>query len=117
MSYDIHLSDAVTGVTLELDDPHHMRGGTYCLGGTTSAELNITYNYGPILHRVLPGGIRGLYGRTGAESIPLLNKAIAELGNDVDEDYWSPTEGNVKRALVQVLALAQMRPDGVWAGD
>ena len=117
MSYDIRLSDPVTGEALSIDAPHHMRGGTYCVGGTDRAELNITYNYGPILHRVLPDGIRGLYGRSGAESIPLLKSAIADLGNDTDPDYWAPTEGNVKQALNHVLALAHMRPDGVWSGD
>ena len=37
MSYDISLTDPVTGETLELDTPHHMRGGTYAVGGTTEA--------------------------------------------------------------------------------
>ena len=58
-----------------------------------------------------------LYGMTGAERIPVLKEAISKLGDDVDEDYWKATEGNAKRALLQLLALAQMRPDGVWAGD
>lgn len=129
MSYDIRLNDPVTGNTIELDWPHHMRGGTYCGGGTREAWLNITYNYAAHFRRVIPwtnpdgttdaerGGIRSLYGMTGAESIPVLQAAVAQLGDDVDEDYWSPTEGNAKRALTQLLALAQMRPDGVWAGD
>lgn len=30
---------------------------------------------------------------------------------------WEPTEGNAKRALLQLLAMARMRPDGVWNGD
>lgn len=63
------------------------------------------------------GGIRSIYGLTGTESIPVLQSAIAQLGDDVHPDYWEPTEGNAKRALVQLQALAQMRPDGVWAGD
>jgi hypothetical protein len=29
-------------------------------------------------------------------------------------DYWKATEGNAKRALCQLVALAQLRPDGVW---
>ena len=44
MSYDIHLNDPVTKQTLELDDPHFMRGGTYVVGGTKELCLNITYN-------------------------------------------------------------------------
>ena len=54
---------------------------------------------------------------TGAESIPVLKSAIDALGDDVSTDYWEATEGNAKRALCQLLAFAQMRPDGVWDGD
>ena len=53
MSYDIELIDPLTGVVLELDAPHHMRGGTYAIGGTTKAHLNCTYNYYPQFRRVL----------------------------------------------------------------
>ena len=54
---------------------------------------------------------------TGAESIPVLEKAAAALGDDVDPDYWTATEGNAKRPLLQLIAMAKMRPDGVWDGD
>ncbi len=118
MSYDIDLKDPVSGKVLQLDSPHLMRGGTYCLGGTTDASLNVTYNYGTHFRRVLgEEGIRTIYGMTGSESIPVLEGGISQLGNDTDEDYWKPTEGNAKRALTQLLALAKMRPDGVWDGD
>ena len=118
MSYDIYLNDPVTGDTIELDEPHQMRGGTYKIGGTTEAWLNVTYNYAKHYYRVMgEKGIRTIYGMTGAESIPVLKAAIDELGDDVDPDYWKPTEGNAKRALCSLLALAQMRPDGVWDGD
>lgn len=118
MSYDIYLNDPVTGGTIELDEPHQMRGGTYKIGGTTEARLNVTYNYAKHYYRVMgEKGIRTIYGMTGAESIPVLKAAIGELGDDVDPDYWEPTEGNAKRALCSLLALAQMRPDGVWDGD
>jgi hypothetical protein len=67
---------------------------------------------------VLPeGGIRSLYGKTGAETIPTLREAAKLLGDDVDPDYWASTEGNAKRALLQLATLAEMRPDGVWEGD
>ena len=118
MSYDIYLNDPVTGDAIELDEPHQMRGGTYKIGGTTEAWLNVTYNYAKHYYRVMgEKGIRTIYGMTGAESIPVLKAAIDELGDDVDPDYWEPAEGNAKRALCSLLALAQMRPDGVWDGD
>ena len=54
---------------------------------------------------------------TGAESIPVLQAAINQLSNDVDEDYWKSTEGNAKHPLFGLLSFAQMRPDGIWDGD
>lgn len=138
MSYDISLCDPVTGDVLELETAHHMRGGTYAVGGTTDASLNVTYNYAVHYRRLFQGrtvtdpdvakrngcdvghtlnGIRSIYGLTGAESIPVLQAVIAKLGDDVADDYWEATEGNAKRALSQLLALAHMRPDGVWSGD
>ena len=118
MSYDINLCDPVTSKVLELDHRHGVRGGTYCMGGTNELWLNVTYNYGNHFRHVLgENGIRSIYGLTGAQSIPVLEKAIAALGDDVNPDYWEPTEGNAKRALCSLLAFAQLRPDGVWSGD
>ena len=120
MIYDISLKDPVTRETIEISDPHFMQGGTYALGGTTALWLNVTYNYGKIFRRpeVLgEEGIRSIYGLTGAESIPVLQNAIANLGDDTDPDYWEATDGNAKRPLYQLLAMAQLRPDGIWDGD
>ena len=76
--------------------------------------------------------IRTIYGMTGAESIPVLKKAIAKLESmtvDISDEecrecegqgatgYWMPTRENAIRPLYQLLAFAQMRPDGVWEGD
>lgn len=118
MSYDICLCDPVTKKTLEFSSPHTMAGGTYQLGGTTEAWLNVTWNYGKFYRRVFgENGIRALYGKSGAESIGMLEKAISELGDDANGNYWEATEGNAKRPLIQLLAFARMRPDGVWDGD
>lgn len=118
MSYDIELLDPVTKKVIELNTPHLMRGGTFAIGGTTDAKLNITYNYGKYYYNTFgEKGIREIYGKTGAESIPIIEKAISMLGNDVSDDYWEATEGNAKLPLFQLLALAKMRPDGIWDGD
>jgi len=117
MSYDTYLLDPATKDVIQFDEPHQMAGGTHVLGGTKDAWLNITYNYSKVFYQVMEGGVRGLYQKTGAESIPILEKAISQLKDDVCGDYWEPTEGNAKRALLQLLALAKMRPDGVWNGD
>lgn len=118
MSYDIYLRDPVTNDVLELNEAHQMRGETYQIGGTQSAWVNITSNYGGHYKRVLgEKGIRSIYGLTGAVSIPLLRAGADQLGDDVSPDYWAATEGNAKRALLQLIALAELRPDGVWDGD
>lgn len=118
MSYDIELRCPVTNDPLTIDFKHKITGGTYQVGGTNRLWLNITYNYCSIFKRIFgDDGIRTIYGMNGAESIPLLKKGIDELANDVSENYWEATEGNAKLALMQLVALAQLRPDGVWHGD
>ena len=125
MSYDIHLDDPVTGETCDVGFKHEMTGGTYCVGGTREAWLNITYNYGKHYYRVVGEitgdednrGIRHIYGMSGAESMPFLEKMIERLGNEKSDDYWEPTEGNAKAALYKLHALASLRPDGIWGGD
>lgn len=147
MSYDISLKDPVTGDTVHFDVPHQMAGGTYIVGGTIEAWLNITYNYAPWYYKdgVFPDrgekgqefhdgltGIRSIYGLSGAESIPVLEHAIKTLENmaeDLPEEkikdykehgitgYWIPTRTNAIKPLYQLLAMAKMRPDAKWAGD
>ena len=144
MSYDIYLVDPITRKTLELDAPHQMRGGTYALGGTTEAHLNVSFDYGVhfwLVFEELPAprplapewmhkmaavdseihytiaGIRTLYGLSGAESLPILDRAMALLKDNGTDNYWDATEGNAKRALIQLRALAALRPDGIWDGD
>lgn len=85
---------------------------------TTECYLNVTYNYAPFFRQVLgEKGIRTIYGMTGAESIPLLEAAASRLADDATDNYWDETDGNAKRALLQLVALAKLRPDGVWDGD
>ena len=118
MSYDINLLDPVTHEVIEFDTPHQIKGGMYCVGGTTEAWINITYNYGKIYREKFgKEGIRTIYGMTGAESIPIIQKVIDSLSDETNPDYWTATEGNAKCALYGLLSFAKMRPDGVWDGD
>lgn len=140
MSYDIALNDPVTKETINFDMPHQMTGGNYAVGGTTEAWLNITYNYSRWYYKdgVFPAkneekeGIRTIYGMSGAESISVLENAINTIENmteDLTEEeiqeyadnhaggYWTPTRANAIKPLYQLLAMARMRPDGVWDGD
>jgi len=119
MSYDIYLKEPISKEVIQFEEKHYLTGGTYAMGGSREAWLNITYNYGEHYYRLLnkEKGIRFIYGMSGAESIPFLKKTISLLKDDVVDDYWKPTEGNAKSALLKLLALAQMRPDGIWDGD
>ena len=118
VSYDIQLVDPITKNPLHAQTPHQIAGGTYAIGGTTKLTLNIIYNYGKYYYDVFgDDGIRTIYGMTASASIPVIQAAIARLGDDVSDNYWEATEGNAKRALFNLLALAQLRPDGVWSGD
>lgn len=126
MSYDIDLIDPITWQVIEIADAHFMRGGTYQLGGSTELSLNMTYNYAEILHKVLQpkstpsefkSGIRSLYGLMALEAAPILENAINELKDDVSDDYWEPTEDNVKKALTHLLTMCKMRPDAIVRGD
>ena len=115
MSYDCRLVDPVTKEILHSSVPHHIVGGTYVIGGTNELWVNITYNYGLIYTRVMGGSLYEIInGKLASETISMLQDAINKLGDDVDPNYWTPTEGNAKKALYKLLALAQMRPDGLW---
>ena len=129
MSYDVRLIDHTTHKVLEAENPHFMKGGTFCPGGTKELWLNITYNYAAVLCKVLQRdvidqdtgkrttlvGLDAINGLYAAETISMLRKAINSLSDEgANESYWHPTEGNVKKALIQLKALADMRPDGVW---
>ncbi|RYD68692.1 MAG: hypothetical protein EOP83_00260 [Verrucomicrobiaceae bacterium] len=100
-----------------------MRGGTYVLGGTPEASLNITYNYAKIFHACLgEDGIRSIYGKTADESIAMLREGMSKLNHtDVHPDYWQACEGNVAAAMQGLIDIALMvkevDPTAVWAGD
>ena len=123
MSYDISLVDPVSKETLVVESPHFMQGGTYQLGGTTELWLNITYNYSKYYYEVYPEkGIREIYGKSGFESVKILEDLISGIESrhdvsDVSNDYWESTAGNAVRPLYQLLTMAKMRPDGIWDGD
>lgn len=103
MSYDIRLKDPVSGETLELPHQHMMAGGTMhaeMVDGrlvpapTTDAWLNVTYNYGCYYRETFPeNGIREIYGKSGAESISILDAMIDTIRNHYQKDgEWVTTK-------------------------
>ena len=124
MSYDIRIKDK-TGETLQFPFAHDLAGGTFCLGGTNEAWLNVTYNYYRFFVRALgKNGIRSIYGLMPKESIPILDAAIAKLGNaKPDPDYWKACAGNAKKAMLDLKRLAELailsfpKEEMKWDGD
>lgn len=118
MSFGCELVDPVTKETMTVPFMHGIHGPNIPLGGTNELRISVTYNYANIYYKVMGGnGLRNIEGKTGAETIPIFQDAISKLKDDVNPDYWEPTEGNAKRALYSLLALAQMGPDGIWTID
>lgn len=118
MSYDIHMSCKCCGQTLNASE-HFQEGGTQVIGGTNECWLNITYNYSKYYYGTInkDDGIRWIYDKTGKECLPVLEKAIAKLGNEVDDNYWNATEGNAKNPLERLAKWCKEFPDGVFRGD
>lgn len=119
MSYDIYLVDPETKETIYFDEPHDLKGGTYAIGGTTEAWLNITYNYFKFFRQYVDPekGIRALYGKPAKDCIPILLNAIDQLGTHRDEDYWAATPGNAGAALENLLMLCRLAPEAIVTGD
>jgi len=120
MSYDIYIVDPTTKEPLRFSEPMKgLEGGTYALGGTTEAHLNITYNYSKFYYEHLDNekGIRWLYGKKVKDTMEALLLAFKSMEGEPDDDYWAPTEGNAKYALMQLILLAAYFLDGEWDGD
>jgi len=98
MSYWITLKNA--GLVVDTDTIRQ-EGGTYVFGGQTEAELNVTYNYARHFD------FRQLDGMKAVEAMPILKEAIDKLKDDMVDDYWKPTEGNVKRAVTTLYEFAR----------
>jgi len=119
MSYDINMMEPGKNEVIEFKAPHQFRGGTYAVGGSNEAWLNITYNYGKFYYDTIDKekGIRWLYGKTGEECLPILKIAVEELGTEQSDNYWDATPGNAGHALLGLIAFCEERPDGIFDGD
>lgn len=122
MSWDVSLNDPQSGKVIELDELRHQIGGNIQLGGSNECEISsFTWNYSAVMCKafepyLMEKGFRELNGFTGQQSIPILEHAIAKLDPKTEDrnDYWNPTEGNVRKSLVIMLNWAVARPDGIW---
>ncbi len=105
MSYWISLIDK-EGTIPEVES--FQEGGTQVIGGSNEADLNVTYNYA----KHFP--FRDLHEKKASDTLPMFDEAIARLKDDVKDDYWEPTEGNTKAALLTLRRWAKQHPDYSW---
>lgn len=106
MSYDVSLEGA--GPVKRISE-----GGTQVLGGSTEAELNITYNYSEV-YNLLGFNISQLNGQKAGDWIPELDALVSRLGTKQFTDYWAPTPGNAGYALSILLEWAKQYPDAIF---
>lgn len=110
MSWWIYLEDD-SGESVIVDS--HSDGGTYCVGGTSSAELNMTYNYSKPL-ALAQFDIRLIDGKRASECIGEMQRVVRELGAVRDSDYWKPTNGNAGAAIKRLCDWAKQHPQAKW---
>lgn len=111
-SFDVELKK--DGELVQVDN--HSEGGTHVLGGTTDAELNVTYNYSGHFFREFHSGLglRWLNGKKAVDCVSRLESAVKALGVERDSDYWADTPGNAGYALSILLDWAKQHPDAVF---
>lgn len=95
-------------------------GGTYPVGGTDRAELNVTYNYSWFYYQFLDrkNGIKALDGQRAGDWIERLQTVVDTLPEGPkrpDYDYWADTPSNARKPLVRLLAWAKQYPDAVFS--
>lgn len=111
MSWDIDLEES-DGVPCKVTA--HTEGGTYAVGGTDNASLNVTYNYGEA-YRLVGFSIDSLQGAKAKDVTAALEDAVNKLGTRrYTHDYWAPTPGNAGYALSILLRWAKLYPDAVF---
>ena len=94
MSYSIAIKRGKE--TLTLPDSQ-TEGGTYAIGGSDLAEMDVTYNYSKVFR------LANLDGLTVNDALVVLAHKVAELGVQQDADYWAVKPGNVGHACLVVM--------------
>lgn len=113
MSYDVELVDD-DGTPVAVDS--HQEGGVVAVGGSTRAEMTITYNYSEYYYDHIDAdeGLRWLDGKRAGDVIDVLYDAVEKLGTEQHKDYWEATEGNAGHALSVLLEWAREHPDATF---
>lgn len=117
MSYNIEIIHPKTGETLESARALTLRGGIQPFGGSKELFLTITFNYREHLVKAFQShkGVSCLNNKAVVSTIDTITNAIERLDTDYYmEDYWKPTEGNARLALINLLILAFEGLEGYW---
>lgn len=89
-------------------------GGTQLMGGSTQAELNVTYNYSEV-YSIFDFHLHdSLHGKRAGDTVAKMEEIIKKCGTRGFKDYWAPTPGNAAAALLRLVAWAKQYPDGIW---
>ena len=117
MGYDIYMKGK-NGHTLKVL-PFNEGGTRRMDGDETEAWISVTYNYSQYFYGTIDAGegIRWIYGMTGKECVPHLERALKTLGSKRDPNYWKATPGNAGCIVATLLSWCHQKPDGVFAGD
>ena len=110
MSWTAHLVE--NDETVEVK--RHSEGGVLQVGGSTRAELSVTYNYSHHLAEGLGMHFPELDGLSASEVVGLLQEGIDLLGTKRAEDYWESTPGNAGAALATMADWSRQHPGAVW---
>jgi len=111
MSYSIEIIDKNTEEIVEIESKFDICGASYIIGGTTSLEFNITFNYATKINSALEGGIKGLNDKEVLVVVNELAKAICKIPYESPSDnYWEDTWGNARFALIDLLNLCLLAP-------
>ena len=110
MSYELYITRDNKNNEWEIAQVEpHQEGGTIALGGTSDANLNITYNYYEVFDMKI------LNGKTCKDCIEWLEQIVNILGTEQHEDYWNVTNGNVGYCLSVILSWCKQHPNGTIA--
>jgi hypothetical protein len=116
MSFDVALKCPCCDEPISVE--RHEEGGTYVMGGTTTAELNVTYNYSLFYfdHLDRKQGLEWLDGKKASECIERLREAVAALGAERSANYWAAKAGNAGYVLAILLKWAEEYRREEWLG-
>ena len=107
MSFDVSVIDHTTDEPRKFPVTHHKKGGTYRLGGSYLAELNVAYNYSHFYIEALGHSFRELDGQRVRDSMLKMRQAVSKLGTKKHDNYWKATRGNAGAALNDLVEICE----------